>query len=127
MSGYRETTREFATGDRIQFTAPEKNLGVANRDLGTIISLEDAKIAVRLDGKEGCAVTFDPNEYRQFDHSYAVTSHSSQGLTAGRVIVNIEFTQLGGEDHVTCLAARSVADRADSLQAREREVIAERA
>ena len=87
---YRETTREFATGDRIQFTAPDKNLGVANRDLGTVISLEDGKIAVRLDGKEGRAVTFDPNEYRQFDHGYAVTSHSSQGLTAGRVIVNID-------------------------------------
>ena len=27
---------------------------------------------------------------RQFDHGYAVTSHSSQGLTAGRVIANID-------------------------------------
>ena len=42
---YRETTREFATGDRIQFTAPDKNLGVANRDLGTVTSLE---------GREDC-------------------------------------------------------------------------
>ena len=87
---YRETTREFASGDRIQFTAPDKNLGVANRDLGTVTSLEDGKIAVRLDGKEERTVTFDPKEYRQFDHGYAVTSHSSQGLTAGRVIVNID-------------------------------------
>ncbi len=31
--------REFATGDRIQFTAPDKNLGVANRDLGTVTGL----------------------------------------------------------------------------------------
>jgi conjugative relaxase-like TrwC/TraI family protein len=87
---YRETTREFATGDRIQFTAPDRKLGVANRDLGTITSLEEGKIAVRLDGKEERTVTFDPKEYRQFDHGYAVTSHSSQGLTAGRVIVNID-------------------------------------
>ena len=92
---YRETTRELATGDRIEFTAPDKDLGVANRDLGTVTSLEDGKIAVRLEGKERCAVTFDLNEYRQFGHVYAVTSHSSQGLTAGWVIVNIDTFSSG--------------------------------
>ena len=48
---FRETEREFATGDRIQFTAPNKDLGVANRDLGTVVGLEDGKMTVRLDGK----------------------------------------------------------------------------
>ena len=32
---FREVEREFAAGDRVQFTAPNKDLGVANRDLGT--------------------------------------------------------------------------------------------
>ena len=36
VSVYREMEREFSVGDRIQFTAPEKQLGVANRELGTI-------------------------------------------------------------------------------------------
>jgi ATP-dependent exoDNAse (exonuclease V) alpha subunit len=35
-------------------------------------------------------VTFDPDKMRHFDHGYAVTSHSSQGLTSERVIVNID-------------------------------------
>jgi hypothetical protein len=87
---YREVTREFATGDRIQFTAPDKTLGVNNRDLGTIVRLDDAGIAVQIDGKEGRAVSFDPAKMRHFDHGYAVTSHSSQGLTEGRVIANID-------------------------------------
>jgi hypothetical protein len=65
---YRETTREFPTGDRLQFTAPSKELGVANRDLGTVLRVEDGRIALRLDGKEERTVTFDPNVYRQFDH-----------------------------------------------------------
>ena len=87
---YRETPREFATGDRIQFTASSRDLGVANRDLGTVLGLEDGKMTVKLDGKTERTVSFDPNELRQIDHGYAVTSHSSQGLTAGRVIANID-------------------------------------
>jgi hypothetical protein len=33
VSVYREIDREFSVGDRIQFTAPDKLLEVANRDL----------------------------------------------------------------------------------------------
>jgi conjugative relaxase-like TrwC/TraI family protein len=87
---FREVEREFATGDRLQFTVSNKDLGVANRDLGTVTAIEDGKMAVRLDGKARRTVTFDPEEFRQFDHGYAVTSHSSQGLTAGRVLANID-------------------------------------
>ena len=43
-----------------------------------------------MDGKTERLVTFDAREFRQFDHGYAVTSHSSQGLTAGRVLANID-------------------------------------
>jgi hypothetical protein len=43
-----------------------------------------------MDGKSVGEVTFDPTEFRQLDHGYAVTSHSSQGLTADRVIANID-------------------------------------
>jgi hypothetical protein len=35
-AAYRELEREFAIGDRLSFTAPSKELGVANRDLGTV-------------------------------------------------------------------------------------------
>jgi len=87
---YQEVVREFATGDRIQFTAPGKQLEVSNRDLATIVKLEARQITVHMDTKHGRLVTFDPATMRHFDHGYAVTSHSSQGVTAGRVIVNID-------------------------------------
>jgi conjugative relaxase-like TrwC/TraI family protein len=91
ISAYREIERDFAVGDRLQFTAPNKELGVANRDLGTIQRIGEAgKITVRMDGDKEKAVTFDPAEMRHFDHGYAVTSHSSQGLTAKRVLVNMD-------------------------------------
>jgi ATP-dependent exoDNAse (exonuclease V) alpha subunit len=87
---FREVERDFAAGDRVQFTAPNKDLGVANRDLGTVVSLEDGQMTLRMDGKSAREVTFDTAEFRQFDHGYAVTSHSSQGLTAGRVLAHID-------------------------------------
>jgi conjugative relaxase-like TrwC/TraI family protein len=87
---FTENTREFSTGDRIQFTEPNKTLGVANRDLGTITSIDNGQMAVRLDGKQPREIVFDTAQFRQFDHGYAVTSHSSQGLTAGRVLANID-------------------------------------
>jgi conjugative relaxase-like TrwC/TraI family protein len=91
INAYREIEREFAIGDRIQLTAPNRELGVANRDLGTLQQIDpDGKMTVRMDGDKEKSVTFDPWEMRHFDHGYAVTSHSSQGLTSERVLVNMD-------------------------------------
>jgi conjugative relaxase-like TrwC/TraI family protein len=87
---FEERSRDFSLGERIQFTSGDRDLGIANRDLGTITALEERSVTVRMDGKAGREVTFDPAEFRQLDHGYAVTSHSSQGLTADRVIANID-------------------------------------
>ncbi|MFC6645558.1 MobF family relaxase [Granulicella cerasi] len=87
---FREQEREFATGDRIQFTASLKELKVANRDLATIEGIEDEKMMVRMDGKEKRTITFDTGTVRQLDHGYAVTSHSSQGLTSERVLAHFD-------------------------------------
>jgi hypothetical protein len=74
---------------RFHFTAPSKELGIANRDLGTVQRIDGAsQLSVKMDN--GKSVSFDANQIRHFDHGYAVTSHSSQGLTAERVLVNID-------------------------------------
>ncbi len=89
VSVYREVAHEFAVGDRIQFTAPDKSLGVANRDLGFIESITlDGRITARLDDNR--QIEFSAAEHRHFDHGYAVTSHSSQGLTAERVLIHAD-------------------------------------
>jgi len=87
VSAYREATHEFSVGDKIQFTAPDKSLGIANRDIAVIDSISpDGHISARLDN--GRPIEFDAKAYRHFDHGYAVTSHSAQGLTAARVLIN---------------------------------------
>lgn len=95
ISAYREIERTFAKGDRLSFTAPQRDLGIANRDLGTVEHIgNDGSMSVRMD--HGKNVTFDANYMRHFDHGYAVTSHSSQGLTAERVLINADTNEHKG-------------------------------
>jgi len=89
VSVYREMEREFSVGERIQFTAPDKALGVANRDLAVIqLIAPDGRVTARLDNNR--QIEFNANDHRHFDHGYAVTSHSAQGLTAERVLVHAD-------------------------------------
>jgi conjugative relaxase-like TrwC/TraI family protein len=89
VSVYREVVHEFSVGDRIQFTAPDKQLSVANRDLAVIESISpDGRISARLDDNR--QTEFKTAEHRHFDHGYAVTSHSAQGLTSERVLIHAD-------------------------------------
>ena len=92
IAAYREIVREFSEGDRIQFTVSKPDMDVKNRDLGTIERIEGSSMSVRLDGEKQRTLAFDSSQMRHFDHGYAVTSHSSQGLTTDRVLVNMETT-----------------------------------
>jgi ATP-dependent exoDNAse (exonuclease V) alpha subunit len=92
ITAYREISRDFAEGDRIQFTSTNRELGVANRDLGAIQRIDGTQIDVKMEGKEERTVSFDSAKMRHFDHGYTVTSHSSQGLTTDRVLVNMDTT-----------------------------------
>ena len=96
VSVFREEMRSFSVGDRIQFTAPANNLRVANRELGTIESIdEDGRLRLKMDG--GRTVELDPRKHPHLDHGYAMTSHSSQGQTADRVLIHVD-TELGAKD-----------------------------
>ena len=89
---YRETERSFSKGERVQFTAPNKDLGVANRELATIEGTDRAG-NLRLKLESGRAVQFNVGKNPHLDYGYAVTSHSSQGQTADRVLIHIDTNQ----------------------------------
>ena len=89
VSVHSEVEREFSKGDRIQFTAPSKGPKVANRELGTVKKITSGgDLEIRLDS--GREVRFNVREHAHLDHGYAVTSHSSQGQTAERVLINVD-------------------------------------
>jgi ATP-dependent exoDNAse (exonuclease V) alpha subunit len=88
VSVYKEAERSFAEGDRIQFRAPFTDKRIVNGELGSISKIEPERLHVTLDS--GREVFFDPQQFRHIDYGYAVTSHSSQGLTVDRVLVNAD-------------------------------------
>ena len=91
---FRETERVFSEGDRVQFTAPNREQHIANRALGTIEKIDvSGNLQVRLDA--GRTVAFNIKENPHLDSGYAVTSHSRQGQTADRVLVHVDTEQAG--------------------------------
>jgi ATP-dependent exoDNAse (exonuclease V) alpha subunit len=88
VSVYHEAHREFAEGDRIQFRAPLTEKRVANGELATITKIGDEELTVKLDS--GREFSFEQQRFRHIDHGYAVTSHSSQGTTVDRVLINAD-------------------------------------
>ena len=96
VSVYREQEKAFSVGDRIQFTAPNHQLKIANRDLGTVESIAlDGAMRLKLDN--GRTLDYEPQHHLHLDHGYAVTSHSSQGQTAERVLIHVD-TELAAKD-----------------------------
>jgi ATP-dependent exoDNAse (exonuclease V) alpha subunit len=96
VSFYRTQEKAFAVGDRIQFTAPNQELKVANRELGSIENISPSG-SMRLKLDSGRSVEFASQSFPHLDHGYAVTSHSSQGQTAERVLIHVD-TELGAKD-----------------------------
>ena len=89
VSVYREAERAFSEGDRVQFTAPSKELHLASRELGTIVRL-DERGQMAVDTDSGRRVEFQLKDHPHLDYGYAVTSHSSQGQTADRVLIHAD-------------------------------------
>ncbi len=79
--------REFAAGDRLYFLKNERSLGVKNGSLGTVESLRDGVLQIRLDGEDGRRVVVDSHHYPHLDHGYAATVYKAQGTTVDRTYV----------------------------------------
>jgi len=88
VSVYYESERAFAEGDRLQIRAPFREKRIANGELGTITKVEPDQIRLVMD--RGRELSVDLRNFRHLDYGYAVTSHSAQGLTFDRVLVNAD-------------------------------------
>jgi len=115
VSVYKEDARDFSDGDRVQFTAPYADKHIANRELGTVEHVDSqGNLKLRLDS--GREIELAISEHPHLDYGYAVTSHSSQGLTADRVLVHVD-TEAAHENLVnTRLAYVAISRARDDAQ-----------
>src|SRR5260370_42358190 len=73
----------------MQFNGPWKDKHIANGQLGISERIEaDGHLQIRLDS--GREVDLNLRDHPHLDYGYAVTSHSGQGTTADRVLVNVD-------------------------------------
>lgn len=76
-------------GDRIEFRKKDKDLGITNGLLGTLVKAEKNKFVVSVDqgGKFKRKIIFNPQKYNAFQLGYATTYFRSQGETVDRCYV----------------------------------------
>jgi conjugative relaxase-like TrwC/TraI family protein len=85
---YQWEDRTIATGDRVQFRIHDKANHIANGEFATITALNDGEASLKFDG--GRELSLPLSQLRHIDYGYASTSHSAQGATVDRVIVNAD-------------------------------------
>jgi ATP-dependent exoDNAse (exonuclease V) alpha subunit len=84
-----ECTRRTWTKSSSRRTRDEH---IANRELGTVDRIDsEGNLQIRLDS--GRDAQFNIREHPHLDYGYSVTSDSSQGATADRVLVHVDTEQ----------------------------------
>lgn len=86
---YEPRYREFAVGDRVQFTRALGREKIANRTLGRIEAVDTAgNVVLELDG--GRRWRGDLERMPHLSYGYVMTSYAAQGATAERVLVHLD-------------------------------------
>ena len=87
---YRAEQIELRAGDRVRWTRNDKGLGLVNSRTAEVVSVEENRVAFRLE--DGRAIEFgrDDSQLRHLDHAWASTVHAFQGRTVDNVIAAME-------------------------------------
>lgn len=112
--------RTFAEGDRLYFLKNDRDLGVKNGSLGTLLRIQDNLLEVRLDksdaSKKSRTIVFSTDRYNQLDHGYAATIHKAQGVTVDRSYI---LASRYMDSHATYVGLSRHRESADVFYSRE--------
>ncbi len=83
ISVYEPVKKEFSVGDAVRITHNMPDYGVTNGDRFKVSKLSDGEVQI---SNARHSVVLNTKDFLHLDHAYAATVHSSQGLTADRVM-----------------------------------------
>ncbi|HAT9646616.1 TPA: conjugative relaxase [Legionella pneumophila subsp. pneumophila] len=86
LSVYEPDRKELSAGDFVRITRNDKDLDLANGDRFKIASVAEDQVILS-NGLR--SLTLDSKQPLHLDYAYTTTVHSSQGLTADRVLIDI--------------------------------------
>lgn len=86
LSVYEADKKELSSGDVVRITRNNKDLDIANGDRFKIASVSHNQIIITNDQR---TLTLDLKQPLHMDYGYTTTVHSSQGLTADRVLIDV--------------------------------------
>ena len=89
---YRKEEMELRAGDRIRWTANDKELGLVNSHTAEVVEVTNERVTFQLE--DGRRLDLDPNARQlwHIDYAWASTVHAFQGRTVDNVIAAMEST-----------------------------------
>ena len=123
---FTETRREFATGDKVQFTRNDRQAGRVNGGGGTVTAIDGQArtMTVRETKGQEHVLQLDTTADRHVRHGWVSTVHGSQGATAQRSMVHLESFRSNTVDARSAYVAISRARQGASVYTDSREKLA---
>jgi len=90
----------ISVGERLLFLKNDREQGVYNGQFGTVQSIAQQQLTVKLDNGE--VTTIDSHQYNHFKYGYAATIHKTQGATLDNTFVYVGKT--GWDRHLSYVA-----------------------
>jgi hypothetical protein len=124
---FAEVTREFAAGDRVQFTRNDREAGRVNGATAAVVGIDMEKrtlTAIDARGREH-TLSLDQTGDRHVRHGWVGTVHGSQGATADRSMTHLESFRANTVDAKSAYVAISRAKQHAAIYTDSKEKLAD--
>ena len=88
---FTKNNLEISKGELIKFTRNDKENNIANNDEFIVKDIKDNKIIIQSIQKNNKNIIIDNINLTFIDYAYTKTIHSSQGLTADKTILELDY------------------------------------
>jgi conjugative relaxase-like TrwC/TraI family protein len=87
---YSKQNIEISTGELIKFTQNNKSKNIANNDEFIVVEIQTNLVMLECK-KSKKRIAIDKQELKHIDYAYTKTIHASQGMTANKTILELDY------------------------------------